>query len=176
MKKLLLLRHAKAVSHDEKHDKARALNSRGRSDSESMGRVMHREQYLPDLVFCSTARRTVETWEHLAPELKCNSEVRFFDELYDATATAIFACARRAESGARTVLMIGHNPGIHDCARMLARNPMDDEENGRVAALRGKFPTSALAVFGIEADAWENTAPAMGALLNFLTPRGLDAD
>jgi phosphohistidine phosphatase SixA len=74
MKKLLLLRHAKAVSHDEKHDKARALNSRGRSDSESMGRVMHREQYLPDLVFCSTARRTVETWEHLAPELKCNSD------------------------------------------------------------------------------------------------------
>ena len=63
MKRLLVFRHAKAGPHDVAHDKERALIDRGRNDAALMGRAMGDKGYLPDLVLCSSAKRTMETWE-----------------------------------------------------------------------------------------------------------------
>ena len=54
-RRLLILRHAKAGPHDEKHDKERQLIDRGRSDSALMGRIMREKGYIPELVLCSSA-------------------------------------------------------------------------------------------------------------------------
>ena len=175
MKRLFVLRHAKAGPHDEKHDKERALIERGRSDSALMGAEMRKKDYLPDLVLCSDARRTTQTWEYAAPEIGAHPKTRFLDSLYDATAAAILKCIRAESGDARAVVVIGHNPGMEDIARKLVSKPASAEERSRAAALAAKFPTCALVVLDFDVDEWAKVAPGTGALTDYITPAGLKA-
>lgn len=175
MKRLFVLRHAKAGPHDEKHDKERALIDRGRSDSALMGGMMHKRNYFPDLVLCSTARRTMETWEYAAPMIGTCPVTRFLDSLYDATAGTILTCIRTESRDARAVVVIGHNPGLEDFARKLVRQPSNEEERSHAAALATKFPTCAFVVFDFGLDEWPKIAPGTAALTDFVTPGDLKA-
>jgi phosphohistidine phosphatase len=175
MKRLFVLRHAKAGPHDEKHDKERALIERGRSDSALMGAEMRKKDYLPDLVLCSDARRTTQTWEYAAPEIGAHPKTRFLDSLYDATAAAILKCIRAESGDARAVVVIGHNPGMEDIARKLVRKPANPEERSRAAALAARFPTCGLAVLDFNVDEWAKLAPGTGALTDYITPAGFKA-
>src|SRR5205814_9609030 len=109
VKRLLIFRHAKAGPHDEKHDKERALIQGGRDDAALIGRAMRERGYVPDLVLCSSAKRTVETWQHAAPELG-DPEVRFLDALYDAPEKSVLQTIRSVKARAPVILYIGHNP------------------------------------------------------------------
>jgi phosphohistidine phosphatase len=176
MKRLFVLRHAKAGPHDEKHDKERALIDRGRSDSALMGRMMHKRNYLPELVLCSSARRTMETWEYAAPMIGARPVTRFLDSLYDATAGTILKCIGAESGNARAVVVIGHNPGLEDFARKLVRKPANADERSRAASLATKFPTCTLVVFDFGIDEWRKIAPGTGALTDFVTPGELKAN
>src|SRR5208282_2792671 len=106
MKRLLLLRHAKAVAGGTKSgDHDRALNDRGRTDAPRVGIAMQHKGYVPDRVLCSTAKRTVETWKHVAPELDCNAEVDFVDELYLASWKVIANAVRGIDDTANVVIV-----------------------------------------------------------------------
>ena len=128
MKRLLIFRHAKAGPRDEKHDKERALIQRGCDDAALIGRAMHEKGYKPDLVLCSSAKRTVETWQHAAPELGEDPEVRFLDALYDAPEKSILQTIRTVKTHAPVILYIGHNPGLENLARVLVRKHEADAE------------------------------------------------
>jgi phosphohistidine phosphatase len=173
MRRLLILRHAKAGPHDEKHDKERRLIDRGRSDSALMGRVMREKRYIPELVLCSSAARTRETWEHTCPELHAEPETEFLDALYDASAGTVLNCLHHASDAATSLLYIGHNPGLEDLARMLVRKPESGDERRRVSVLMAKYPTAALAVIDFAADHWVGIAPGEGALEDFIMPADL---
>jgi phosphohistidine phosphatase len=175
MKRLFVLRHAKAGPHDEKHDKERALIGRGRSDSALMGAEMRKKGYLPDIVLCSSARRTTQTWEYAGPEIGAHPTTRFLDSLYDATAGALLNCIWTESGDARAVVVIGHNPGLEDFARKLVRKPSNAEERSRAAALAAKFPTCALAVLDFDVDEWPKIAPGTAALTDYVTPAALKA-
>ena len=176
MKRLLVFRHAKAGPHDEKRDKQRDLVDRGRTDSARMGRAMRERGYVPDLVLCSTAKRTAETWNHAAPALAAKPDVEFLDSLYDASETRILKCIRAVRKSAPVLLCIGHNPGLERLARQLARKPTNAEERSCYTAMVEKFPTAALAVLDFDSDAWTDICPSEGALTDFLTPGKLEAD
>jgi len=172
MKRLLLLRHAKAVQGGSKSgDFERPLNERGAHDAPRMGAIMHHRHYIPDLVLCSTSRRTKETWEHVAPELNAKPEVIFSDELYLASAKLVANSVRSIKRPAGTVLVVGHNPGLEDCARSLARKPGSDEERGYLERLLEKFPTAALAVLEFDVAAWSEIEAGAGKLVDFLRPK-----
>jgi phosphohistidine phosphatase len=174
MKRLLLLRHAKAIPGTTKSgDHGRPLNERGRLDAPRMGIAMQHKRYLPDQVLCSTAQRTLETWEHVAPELDEKPEVTFVDELYLAPWKLIANMVRAQPETANVVLVVGHNPGLEDLARALARKPRADDERKRVDALNDKFPTSALAVLDFDVEAWSEIASGTGVLTDFIRPRSL---
>jgi phosphohistidine phosphatase len=170
MRRLLILRHAKAGPHDEKHDKERQLTDRGRSDSALMGRMMREKGYVPQLVFCSSAARTRETWEHTGPELHAEPETKFLDALYDASAGTILNCLQCASDAAASLLYIGHNPGLEDLARMLVREARSGDERRRMAALMSNYPTAALAVIDFAVDHWIEIAPREGTLADFVMP------
>lgn len=176
MKRLLVFRHAKAGPHDEKNDRQRDLVQRGREDGARMGGVMRTKGYVPQLVLCSSARRTVETWNHAAPSLGADPTVEFLDALYDASDTAVLNCVRAVGPEVSTLLYIGHNPGLERLARRLARRPASADERRRNQAMSEKFPTAALAVLDFDSDSWAGIEPARGVLSDFLTPRGLSAD
>ncbi len=174
MKRLLLLRHAKSLRDEAMTDRKRPLNARGRDDAPRMGSYMHHRRYLPELVLCSPARRTVETWELIAPELVEAAETRFADALYMAPAATIAKLVLAADDSISVLLVIGHNPGLEECALTLTRAPATEEERKSLAALRAKFPTCALAVLDFDVSAWGEVKPASGALVDFARPKDLN--
>lgn len=174
MKRLLLLRHAKAVTDGTGGDHARGLAPRGKRAASLIGRAMQKAGYVPDLVLCSDAKRTAETWALVAPELKTKPRTEFTGALYLASANAIIKVLRAVPGDPGTVLVIGHNPGLEDCAAALLAPSADHKEMKPREAMAEKFPTAALAVLRCGIAAWTALAPGGAALTDFVKPRDLE--
>lgn len=173
MKRLLLLRHAKAVQDSEDGDHARGLTRRGHNDSTQMGHAMDIRGYIPDLAYASTALRTVETWQGVAPELRKAPKIEFLKALYLASPKQILSTVREAPDASNALLIVGHNPGIADIAVRLARKPQSNEENAFRDRMIEKFPTAALAVLEFDVESWSKIALGEGALAEFIRPMDL---
>ncbi|MEJ1161687.1 SixA phosphatase family protein [Prosthecomicrobium sp. N25] len=170
MPRLLLLRHAKSSWDDEgAEDFDRPLSSRGRRAAPLMGRHMAAHGLVPQKVVCSSARRSRETLAGLLPYLAQDLDLRVTRDLYEASEDRCLDLLRAQGGNARTLLMIGHNPGIQDAALMLvgSGNPslVDD--------IREKFPTGALAVIDFDAKRWVDVEPRTGRIVAFFRPREL---
>ncbi|QUD86500.1 SixA phosphatase family protein [Phenylobacterium montanum] len=137
MPQLILLRHAKAESVSSTgRDFDRGLTERGHRDAAIMGRVLAQAGFAPDLVLVSTARRALETWEGVAPAFPA-ARVEEDRALYLASREQLAEAARDGlDSGA--LMIVGHNPGLHELALMLAGSEPDRLDS---------FPTAAAAVF-----------------------------
>lgn len=172
MKRLLLLRHAKA-SRDlpAGKDADRPLTRRGRDDAAAIGRYLHGQRRKPSLVLCSTAVRTRETLDILMEHLPIRPAVQFLSELYLAEAETILSFVRHARDGAATLMVVGHNPGLEICAQRLIRPPKDEDTCLRLAAMAEKFPTCALAAIDFAAARWSDVAFDEGALRLFVRGR-----
>src|SRR3984885_13187278 len=118
----MLLRHAKSDWPDVA-DQARPLAKRARHDAPAVGRWLAARGYRPDVVVCSVARRTRQTWELVAPELGGSPSVTFEPRAYGASAMGLLYLARELPSQCRAALLIGHNPAISDLAAHLAEPP-----------------------------------------------------
>jgi phosphohistidine phosphatase len=143
MDRLILMRHAKAEKRSKSgEDFDRALTDTGREDAAIMGRVLEREGLVPDVVIVSAAKRTRETAEAAFPALK--ADVR--RDLYNAPALALLEAAEAAEG---TVLVVGHNPGVHELVLHLL---VDGGAGGAVIGRAGsRFPTATAAAFLVDA-------------------------
>ncbi|QXM25302.1 histidine phosphatase family protein [Elioraea tepida] len=174
MRQLLLLRHAKSSWDDPglpDHD--RPLDSRGRRDAAAMGEAMRRLGLSPDIVLVSSARRTLETLAAIEP-LEGSPLVDEHAELYLAPAEKMLAMLHAVPETARSVLLIGHNPGLHDLALALI-GPSGLASGGEDARRLGeKYPTGALAEFAI-ATPWWGVEEGGGRLVRFLCPKDLPA-
>jgi phosphohistidine phosphatase len=173
MKRLFLLRHAKSLRDESMNDKDRPLNPRGRADAPTMGAYMHKERYIPDRVLCSSAKRTVETWTMLGPELDTVPQPNLLDSLYLAASGSILKIIRQEGREAAALLVIGHNPGLEDAARKLTAKPSSAKERELVAEIETKFPTGALAVLEFEISAWPEMTEGAGKLVDFARPKHL---
>ena len=150
MDRLILMRHGKAEPHAASGgDFERALAPRGQNDSALMGKVLAKAGLTPDLALISSARRTRETWEAAAPAFPdARSELR--RDLYHAEAQEVLSAIREEAPDGGTVMVVGHNPGLHELALRLAMGGPADP--AKLAQLRGKFPTATVAVFSIAPD------------------------
>ncbi len=120
MKRLLLLRHAKSSWGEASlSDYDRPLNDRGRHDAPRIGRLLRREDLVPDLIIASSARRAATTAELVAEAASFEGELRYTDKLYLAEPEAYLALARRADESVNTLLLVGHNPGIQELVALL---------------------------------------------------------
>ena len=119
LRQLLLLRHAKSLWDDPKlSDHARPLNARGRASGRAMRQAMRDLGLAPDLVLVSSARRTLQTLETLAPWDQLPL-VEPMDALYLASARSMLDVLHEVVDSVRSVLLIGHNPGLHELAMIL---------------------------------------------------------
>jgi phosphohistidine phosphatase len=172
MRQLLLLRHAKSSWDDPRlSDHARPLNARGRRAARAMAAAMRDLGLAPDVVLVSSARRTLQTLEALGP-LEGPPLIEPMDDLYLAPWQRLLEVLRRVPETVRSVLLIGHNPGLHELALALAGPAgmaLAGPEGQRLAAA---YPTAALAEFAI-AVPWSALAPGCGRLLRFLVPADL---
>jgi phosphohistidine phosphatase len=167
VKRLLLLRHAKSSWDDpELADHDRPLAPRGRRAAKLIGEHLRRESVAPALVLCSSARRTRETLERIAPALGERVPVQIEGDLYAASEGRLLERLRTLEEGVESVLLIGHNPGVERLALDLAGG--GDE----LAAVRRKYPTGALATLEFTGP-WSDLGSGRAKLVSFVTPKQL---
>ena len=160
----MLLRHAKSDWPDVP-DRERPLAKRGRRDAPRIGRWLHDHGYLPDVVVCSAARRTEQTWELLAPELGGSPSVTFEPRAYAASAPTLLYLAQELPGRYRAALLIAHNPGIADLATSLT-------ENGSHSGPGLRFPTAAVAILEFTGP-WPALTPGHARLISYTTPADL---
>lgn len=124
---LVILRHAKAANPDGLPDVERPLTDRGHADAAVAGAWLVHSGLMPDLVLCSPARRTRQTWHGVAVALPSQPAVRFEDPIYAAPVRTLLATVRAADDTAATVLLIGHNPGLSELSALLDPERADTE-------------------------------------------------
>jgi phosphohistidine phosphatase len=171
MRRLLLLRHAKAErSLPGEPDAGRDLIERGRTDAAKIGAYMARHGLTPDRVLVSPALRAQETWKHAAPAWPKPVATTKAERLYDAPRQTIFTVIKDAPAAAHNLLVVGHNPGLHELALFLiASGDIELREH-----LREKLPTSGLVVIDFPVDTWPSLHPHSGRLERFVSPRSLE--
>lgn len=170
MKRLLLLRHAKAAPAESGgDDHERPLDPRGERAAAAMGVFLAQDGVRPDVVLCSPSRRTRQTWERVWRELDGEPAVSFERGLYLAPAAALLERLRGLDATATTALVVGHNPGIEDLAVALAGAGDEDA----LARLRTKVPTCAVADLWLDAPHWAALAPGAARLRAFVVPKDL---
>jgi phosphohistidine phosphatase len=139
-RRIWLLRHAKSDWNDASvSDHKRPLNTRGRRSAAQLATTVHREKIAPDLVLVSTARRAMETAEHL--DLAVTPE----PALYNATAADLLRQLCGLSDDVTSVLLVGHNPGIEDLAVQLG------DSDG--------MSTATLLAFDVEVPTWAELDP-----------------
>jgi phosphohistidine phosphatase len=165
---LALLRHAKSSWSDPVAlDRERGLAARGLADAPLMGKAMAERGIDPDLVLCSSARRTRDTLGLVLPELRVEPKVVYEDALYHATPEEMLNILHAIQPGANRVMLVGHNPEIQSFALDLVGSGSKNYQE----RLRSKYPTAALAVINFDAGLWKSIAVNSGSLSLFLTPK-----
>ncbi|MFY8106921.1 MAG: SixA phosphatase family protein [Elstera sp.] len=175
MRRLALLRHAKSSWDDLRQpDHARPLNPRGQRDAVALAETMQSLKLTFDRVLCSTATRTRETWDGLAGALPNVSPTpRYFEELYLAEPEKLLSIIRREGEAVETLLVIGHNDGLHEFAMGLVGEATELALRDRLSE---KFPTAALAVFDCPVEVWSALAWQKNRLTALRYPRDTEGD
>lgn len=167
MARLLVLRHGKTeIVSSSGQDIDRALVSRGFRNSRDMGALLHRHMPVPDLVLISPSMRTRQTAESVLGAMKYNQEPVVDDRIYNATVDDLQDVLADYAWDSKTVLIIGHNPGL-----ILLTLTMLDSDDDQLAASVMDFPTCSLADIVFDAATLGDMRPGTGKLLSLLKPR-----
>ncbi len=172
MRRLMLLRHAKTENDAPSgRDLDRRLDNRGRQDAADIGGWIGRHPPFPDSVLVSHAIRAHQTWEiawEAMKDLVPEPQVELVPELYGADPAQLLQIIRAAsETDPRRLMLVGHNPGMHELALVLAGS---GDAAGR-KALADNLPTSGLAIFDFAIDDWTDVAFRRGRLELFVSPK-----
>ncbi len=172
MRRLMLLRHAKTETDapsGQDHD--RRLDDRGRRDAAEIGHWIARNPPFPNLVLVSSAVRAQQTWDLVWEKMKERApvpEVETLDELYGAEPTQLLKTVRMASAAdPKRLMLVGHNPGMHELALMLAGSG----DKAARKALEDNLPTSGLAILDFDTNDWTDVAFRRGKLALFVSPK-----
>lgn len=155
---LVVLRHAKSAWPEGMDDADRPLADRGRRDAPVAGTWLREHVPGIDVVVCSPALRTIQTWHLVAGRLDTKPVFRAEPRIYAASVRDLLSVVHDLPEDATTALLIGHNPGVTELVWELSR-----AEFG--------LKTAAIAVLRGEGD-WLAVAPHWATLVDTQTPRG----
>jgi phosphohistidine phosphatase len=164
---LILLRHAKSDWSTGESDHQRPLNARGERDAPLTGQWLAQTERVPELVMCSTARRTRETYELAAEAFESEPTVVFTDALYGASAGEMLEVVRSVPEDVRTLMVVSHNPGTHSLAMVLA----DDSNPELVNRVHNGYPTNTATVLETESE-WATLDPGGASIVDVMSARG----
>jgi phosphohistidine phosphatase len=162
---IVLLRHAKA-DWPSVPDHERPLADRGRHDSPAVGRRFLDDGISLDLALCSTSERTRETWKLAAHEMPHRPRTVYEERLYEAGLGELLALLNETPDEIGSLLLVGHNPGMHALADALAGS---GEGDALTRMNRIGFPTAAFAVLTFTGS-WKTVEHGVGKLTGFWTP------
>lgn len=166
MLRLMLLRHAKSDSVPGLADVQRPLAERGRHEAANVAQYLVSRQLRPDLAVISSAVRTQQTWDYIARAYDSGIEEITEKRIYEASVRDIVHVIRHIPPGPRTVLVVGHNPGLYLTAGYFYKDG-NAEALGRMET---GFPPASLVVMNFEVDEWSEVGESSGTLERFETP------
>jgi phosphohistidine phosphatase len=170
-KRLFILRHAKSSWDDPGlEDHERPLAPRGRRAVEAIATYVSAHRIEPQLVLCSSSRRTRETLAGIA----VGGEHLIERRLYGASCEEILERLRQLPDDVGSVMLIGHNPTVQMLTLKLTNHDGDGVEDHDREAVKRKFPTGALATLAFDCD-WDELAPGRARLEAFTSPKGFSA-
>ncbi|KHL02889.1 SixA phosphatase family protein [Sinomonas humi] len=168
VRRLVVLRHAKAAWPVGVPDVDRPLAERGHADAPEAGKWLLSHKVVPDFILCSVALRTRQTctWVcgalgDLAPTPKLETG------LYAASAARMLAVVNHVPDTVTTLLVIAHMPGVQDLVLRLAARDSDQDAYLDAA---NHFPTAGLAVLETEKP-WAELDGQDARLTDFAVPR-----
>ncbi len=160
---LVVMRHAKSSWKTNDPDVRRPLSGRGTRDAVVAGQALARLTL--DVVLCSRATRTQQTWQAMQLGGAQCSDVRVVDELYASWPDRVLSELRGFGDEVRTILVINHEPTVTGLTLALA------QDGPLTAVVSDGFPTGAIAVLTHE-QPWSELGPGEAALVAFEVPRG----
>ena len=141
MRRLFLIRHAKAEPHVGREDYERRLTDRGRADARRMAQALSARKIIPEVLVHSGEARAKETAEIFAADWKRKVDLREEPGLYDASLATLLALTRALPDKRQRVGLVGHNPGLGELAMALTGSGAHPE----MRRLAAKYPTGAVA-------------------------------
>ncbi len=167
MKELLIYRHAHTLPAERGQvDHDRTLSERGSEQCVQMGEWLKDKAWPVGRVLCSTSARTRQTLEETAKAASQNWPADFDDRLYLASAGEIFRVINKADDASTSMMIVGHNPGLHQFCTVLGQDDVGFMEHYAYS-----FPTGTLIRFGLAIDTWDALDPnTQSQVLDFHSP------
>lgn len=159
MKKLYILRHAKS-SWDNPilADFERPLNERGVKTADFMGKLISKNDFLPDLILCSPATRARETANIIKKTANLQADIKFEENIYEASPQMLLKIISEINENFQTVMLVGHNPGLEGLIKTLTGETQS-------------MPTAGLAIIEVNTEKWKEIKPENGILQNLVRPK-----
>ncbi|MBV9078671.1 MAG: histidine phosphatase family protein [Methylobacteriaceae bacterium] len=169
MKRVVFLRHAKAVAKDAADDFNRALAPRGHEQMKVVAPWLASRPERIERALVSPSVRTRETWTRAElPDVP----VTLDPKIYEATARNVLEVLRSAPDQEGTVALVGHNPGLEEASNKL----VGSGPAGLRAKMESKFPTGAVAIVEFDVASWRDVSFGSGQLAAFVTPAALGSE
>ena len=169
MIELWLMRHAKSDRDAPFSDFDRPLAARGERDARAMGEWLARQTAPPEMILASPARRARETAARVAAAWGVPRErIDDREALYLADRdTLAHLIGEGLGDGQRSLLLVGHNPGLDELVAWLADTPPGRTRSGKL------MTTAAVAAFTVPPGC--PLAPRAGRLRFLARPKALRA-
>lgn len=155
MKKLFILRHATALPATD-GDFNRNLSAHGINEASLLGDLLSKNGLIPSCVLCSPAERTRQTLAEVVGDA-ANLKVSFPSNLYNSDASNLLSSTRTVDDEHGSLLVIAHNPGIHEFALQMAGDSIDEIRS---------FPPSTFCAYECGVDKWGDLSPSKSKLTN----------
>ena len=166
-KNLFLLRHAKSELNPDFDDKDRILSTKGVKDSELVGQYLTILDSQPEYIICSSAKRTLQTFQIISELLRKKTENYITDDLYNASLEEIIKIINDIPENFQNVMLIGHNPGIHNIATYLS----SPSKESVYLKLLQSYPTSTLSILNFNIVSWNKARYQSGKLIDLTEPK-----
>jgi len=163
MKKLILIRHAKSSwANSYLSDKDRPLNERGWHDAPLMAKLLSGECASPDLIVCSSSKRTRQTVKFFSEDWGISdSRVQYSDSLFHASVNQLLFVIKSLDEELDSVALVGHNPGLTYLVQDLINSRAPDN-----------IPTCGIAILQSESEFWSNFEAGNPGLIKYFYPKG----
>lgn len=161
MKRLVIVRHAKAVPYGYDMDFDRELTDRGENDAANIGRELNKKGIVPDLMISSPAARALKTARIFAQNLGYERDkIKELMVIYEGLTTSGFlSIVHQLPVDAQTVFFFGHNPGFHYLVSNL------------LAEFLGEMPTCSTVGIDFNVESWSEIEARTGKAAFHFVPK-----
>ena len=152
MKRVFIVRHAKAVPYGYDDDFTRDLTDRGVNDANLIGRELKNRGIIPNVMISSPANRAIQTALIFAENLEFNKkEIDEIENMYHGLTTSEFLeLIKELPNTAETAFFFGHNPAFHYFTNNLLERFYED------------MPTCSTVAIDFNVDSWKKVEARTG--------------